>query len=71
MNDLVKFLILGGIMLILAGVCLAVFGKVPGLGRLPGDILIKKGNATFYFPFTSCLLISMILCVLFYLWNQK
>jgi hypothetical protein len=36
------------------------------LGKLPGDILIKKGNATFYFPVVTCIVISIILSVIFH-----
>lgn len=36
------------------------------LGKLPGDIMIKKGNATFYFPVVTCIVISIILSVIFH-----
>ncbi|MDP4104633.1 MAG: DUF2905 domain-containing protein [Bacillota bacterium] len=36
------------------------------LGKLPGDILIKKGNTTFYFPVVTCIVISIILSVIFH-----
>jgi hypothetical protein len=36
------------------------------LGKLPGDILIKKGNTTFYFPIVTCVVISIILSVIFH-----
>ena len=71
MNDLARILIIVGILLVAAGVCLMVFGKIPGLGRLPGDILIKKENTTLYFPITTCILISLIISFVLYLWNQK
>ncbi|WML54176.1 DUF2905 domain-containing protein [Neobacillus sp. PS3-12] len=35
-------------------------------GKLPGDIMIKKGNATFYFPVVTCIVISIILSVIFH-----
>jgi hypothetical protein len=37
------------------------------LGKLPGDLLIKKGNATFYFPIVTCIIVSIILSVIFHL----
>ncbi|MEW5806507.1 MAG: DUF2905 domain-containing protein, partial [Acidobacteriota bacterium] len=43
-------LILIGSIIILFGLILLLFGKIPYLGKLPGDILIKKGNFTIYFP---------------------
>jgi len=48
-----------------------IFGKIPGIGRLPGDILIKRENFTLFIPVTTCLLLSLLLSFLFYLWNQK
>ena len=71
MNDLARILITSGMILIAVGVCLLAFGKIPAIGRLPGDILIKKGDATFYFPLTTCILLSAILSAVMYLWNQK
>ena len=71
MTYMAKVLIIIGIALIISGLCLHMFGKIPGIGRLPGDILIKKENFTLYIPITTCLLISLILSLLFYLWNQK
>ena len=62
-----KILILFGVLLVVLGVVFSFFGKVPYLGKLPGDIYIKKENFTFYFPLTSCILISIILSLIFYL----
>ena len=59
----VLFIVLGGVFFILE--------KLPGFGKLPGDILIKKENFTFYFPLTTSIIISLILSLIFYLWNQK
>ena len=66
-----KIMIISGSLLIVTGVFFYFFEKHVGLGRLPGDILIKKENFTFYLPITTCLIISLILSLLFYLWNQK
>ena len=71
MTDLAKALVIVGIALIMSGLCLHMFGKIPAIGRLPGDILFKKENFTLYIPITTCLLISIILSLLFFLWNQK
>ena len=59
----ILFIILGGIFLIA--------GKIPGIGKLPGDIIIKKENFSFYFPLTTCILISMIVSFLFALFHRK
>lgn len=62
--------------LILIGACLILIGfawpwlKKMGVGHLPGDISIKSDNYSFYFPIVSCLLISLILSGLMWLWNR-
>lgn len=71
MPSLSKILIVAGVVLILTGIIVAVFGKIPGVGKLPGDILIKKENFTFYFPLATCLLISLLLSLFLFLWNQR
>ena len=71
MTDLGKQLIVIGIVIVLAGICISVLGKFTSMGKLPGDILIKRENFTFYFPLTTCILLSIILSLIFYLWNQK
>ncbi|MBI4715754.1 MAG: DUF2905 domain-containing protein [Nitrospirae bacterium] len=63
-TDLGKFLILMGILIVAVGVLFLWLAKVPGIGRLPGDILIEKKNFTFYFPLTTSILISIILTLL-------
>ena len=71
MNEIARMLITIGLVLTLVGVVLLFLGRIPGLGRLPGDIFIKKENFTFYFPLTTSILLSIILSFLFYLWHQK
>jgi uncharacterized protein HemY len=62
-----KILIFFGAILIFLGLIFSFAGKIPYFGRLPGDVYIKKENFTFYFPITTCILISIILSVIFYL----
>ena len=71
MNDFAKTLIFFGVVLIIAGVVFAIFGKIPGLGKLPGDIYIRKGTFTFYFPLTTCLLLSLILTLVFTIFGKR
>jgi hypothetical protein len=59
-------IVLGGVIL-LVGVIFTLGGKIPWLGRLPGDILIQRDNFSFYFPLATCLLISALLSLLFFL----
>ena len=70
-NEMAKTLIALGMVLIVLGIAVTFFNKIPGLGKLPGDILIKRENFTFYFPLTTCILISIVLSLFFFLWNQK
>ena len=52
-----------GLGVVLIAVGLAIKLGVP-LGRLPGDIVIRRGNATFYFPIVTCLMVSVLLSIL-------
>jgi len=71
MNGMAKLLIVTGLFLVGIGILFLLVGKVPGIGRLPGDIYIKRENFTLYLPITTCVLISLILSLLLYLWNQR
>lgn len=64
MHGLGKALVVFGVILIVAGAVLWKTGGLGGLGRLPGDILIQKGNSTFYFPIVTCLVISVVLSLI-------
>ena len=62
-----KYLIVFGLVMIVAGSVFLLAGKLPWIGRLPGDILITRENFTLYFPITTCILASIILSLIFYL----
>jgi len=62
--NLGRLLVIGGVSLAAVGVVVLLAGKVPFLGRLPGDIVYHKGGTTFYFPLVTCLLLSLILSLL-------
>lgn len=59
-----RILIVGGVFISIAGLLLVFGSKMPFFGKLPGDILIKKDNFTFYFPLTTSIIISIILTIL-------
>ncbi len=65
MGGIGKMLIIFGIILIIIGIFLNFAGKIPFIGKLPGDIYIKKDNFSFYFPVTTCIIISIILSIIF------
>ena len=66
-----RALILIGIALILAGVLIILGDRLPvRLGRLPGDVIIRGKNSTFYFPVVTCLLVSAALTLVAWLVNR-
>ncbi|WP_199228109.1 DUF2905 domain-containing protein [Salipaludibacillus keqinensis] len=67
MSQIPKLLISLGVILIIAGLVWQVGGRFLSLGRLPGDILIRRENSTFYFPLMTSIVISIVLSVIFYL----
>jgi Protein of unknown function (DUF2905) len=74
MSELGKLLLVFGLLMIIVGGILLLggnlAGKVPWLGRLPGDIRIQRGNWSFYFPIVTCLVISAVLTLLFALFRR-
>jgi hypothetical protein len=71
MSDLAKTLIFFGLILVGMGIFTIFFDKVPGLGKLPGDIFLRKGSFTLYFPITTCILLSLILTLAFTIFGKK
>jgi len=73
--DLGKILLgVGLVMVLLGGFLLLVSnfsGKVPWLGRMPGDIYIERGSWRFYFPLTTSIVLSIALTVLFWLFSRR
>ncbi len=62
-------IIFGALMLILGG-ALLLLPKIPFVGRLPGDIYIRKGNFILYFPIVTCIILSLFLSLLFSLFRR-
>ena len=71
MTDLGKLLLVVGSVIIVIGAVLLLAGKfhLP-LGRLPGDIVYRGKNTVFYFPIVTCILISVILSLIFWLFGR-
>ncbi len=70
-NDIGKTLIVLGLLIALAGVLLVFVGRVPWIGRLPGDIDIQRGNWHFYFPIATSILLSLLLTLLVWLFGRR
>ena len=66
-----RFLIMAGLVLVILGVLLQFGEKIFHRGRLPGDILIRRGNFTFYFPLGTCVLLSIILSLVLALLTRR
>ena len=71
MGQIGKMFLVFGALFILIGFLLQFLGKVPGLGRLPGDLYIRKGSFTFYFPVVTSLLISLVLSLIINLFWRR
>ncbi|MGE5849444.1 MAG: DUF2905 domain-containing protein [Candidatus Methylomirabilota bacterium] len=71
MDPLARLLIVFGVVLALLGGLLLLAGKIPFLGRLPGDIIIRRENWSFYFPLTTSVLLSILLTLLFSLFGRR
>ena len=70
MSDVGRWLIVIGVILVLVGAVFLLAPKLPWLGKLPGDISFKRGNFSFCFPLGTCILISVILTLIMYLFRR-
>ncbi|RMG73613.1 MAG: DUF2905 domain-containing protein [Nitrospirae bacterium] len=71
LEEIGKLLILFGIIIVAVGAFLILGGKLPFLGKLPGDILIQRKNFTFYFPLGTSILLSIILSLILWLISRR
>jgi len=69
-SGLGKILILAGVLLIVAGIMVIFAQRLPWLGKLPGDIHIKRENFSFYFPLATSLLVSALLSLILWLFRR-
>jgi DUF2905 family protein len=70
MPELGRPLIFVGAVLLVVGLLLAFGPRIPGLGRLPGDLVWRRGSTTVYFPVVTCLVLSLLLSLLFALFRK-
>jgi Protein of unknown function (DUF2905) len=67
--DVQRLLIGLGVVFLAVGVAWPIISRI-GLGRLPGDIMFQRGGTTFYFPLVTCIIISIVLSALLWLFNR-
>lgn len=70
MSEFGKTLIFFGLILLVVGVILSIAGKLPWLGNLPGDITIQRERSTFYFPITTCIVVSAVISLVLYFFRR-
>jgi hypothetical protein len=70
MPELGKTLIVLGIAIVVLGVLFTFGGRIPWLGNLPGDIHIQRGRFNFYFPITTCIVISAVISLVLYFFRR-
>lgn len=71
MAEIGKMIIVAGLVMVAVGLIFLLANKLPFLGKLPGDILLKKENITLYFPLATCIFISIVLSLISMLWTKK
>jgi hypothetical protein len=71
MADVGKLLVVLGLLIAAAGLLLVLAGRVPWIGRLPGDIFVQRGNWTFYFPLATSLVLSIVLTLVLWLVGRR
>ncbi len=69
--DFGKLFIFIGLLLVVIGFVFVIGNKIPFIGKLPGDIVIERRNFNFYFPITTCIIVSIILSLIFWLLGKK
>ncbi len=70
-ESIAKMLVFAGMILVLIGGLLLLAGKIPGIGKLPGDIFVQRGNFTFYFPVVTSIVLSILLTILLNLFFRR
>ena len=71
MSDVGRALVIVGAVIAVVGIVLMLAGRVPWIGRLPGDIYIRRGNWSFYFPLATCLLLSAVFSLVMWLFGRR
>ena len=69
-SNLGKILVIFAVIIAIVGFLLIALGKIPFFGKLPGDVVIRRGNSTFFFPIATSIIVSIVLTILInlFLW---
>jgi len=70
LHPLGKVLVIIGGIIVVIGILMMFGNKIPYIGKLPGDIIIRKKNFTIYFPITTLILLNLILLIISWLWRK-
>ncbi len=70
MTGIGKMLVILGVLLVIVGLGFMFADKIPYIGRLPGDIYVKRERFSFYFPLTTSIIVSIVLSLIFYLFRK-
>jgi hypothetical protein len=70
MHEVGKLLIVIGLVTVAIGGALLLVGRLPWLGRLPGDVVVERGPVTFYFPIVTSIIVSVVLSLLLTLFRR-
>lgn len=71
MSDIGRTLVIFGVVIVVVGLVLMFADRIPFVGRLPGDIMIRRKNFTFYFPVVTMIIVSILLTILLNLFTRK
>lgn len=66
-----RILIVVGLLIAVVGILVLFVGRIPFLGRLPGDFVIQRRQFTFYFPIATCVVLSLLLTLVLYLFGRR
>ena len=70
MNGLGRPLIIMGLILLTVGIIVTLAPRIPWIGKLPGDIYLKRENFSFYFPLGTCIVLSALLSLILWLFRR-
>lgn len=70
MSEIGRILVVIGLLIVICGILISIIGKFSLIGKLPGDILVKHDGFTFYLPITTSIIISIIISIIFKLFNR-